>query len=146
MESSPPLPVSVQPVIEAPKSPIWKVGSLTYTTTGLTILFCWLLWGDFAFALQERSVGSVIQLLFKKFQASDTLMGLLIGSLPPGLGMILSPIVGYKSDRHRGRWGRRIPFLLLPTPVIVLSIIALALSPNAGNPARSLAANRGGCY
>jgi len=132
MESNTPHPGSGQAVIEAPKGTLWSVGTLTYTTTGLVILFCWLLWGDFAFALQDRSVSSVIQLLFKKFQASDTLMGLLMGSLPPALAMILSPIIGYKSDRHRGRWGRRIPFLLIPTPIIALSMVALALSPTLG--------------
>ena len=36
------------------------------------------------------------------------------------------------SDRHRGRWGRRIPFLLIPTPIIVLSVVGLAFSPLLG--------------
>jgi Na+/melibiose symporter-like transporter len=55
-----------------------------------------------------------------------------MGSVPAGLSMILIPIVSYKSDRHRGRWGRRIPFLLAPTPVIVLSMVGLAFCPQVG--------------
>jgi MFS family permease len=111
---------------------VWRVGTLTYTTTGLIVLFCWLLWGDFAWSMKERSIFPVVQLLLKKFDASDMVAGLLMGSLPQGIAMILSPIVAYKSDRHRGRWGRRIPFLLIPTPIAALSMIGLAFSPMLG--------------
>jgi MFS family permease len=112
---------------------LWSVGTLTYTTGGLAVLFCWLLWGDLAWSLRERSVIFTVQLMLKKFEASDLLTGLLIGSLPSACSMILGPIISYRSDRHRGRWGRRIPFLLIPTPVIVLSMIGLAYSPALGH-------------
>jgi MFS family permease len=111
---------------------IWSVGTLTYTTAGLAILFCWLLWGDFAWSMKDRAIPPIVQLLLKKFEASDMVAGLLFGSLPPAIGLILGPIISYKSDRHRGRWGRRIPFLFLPTPIIVLSIAGLAFSPQMG--------------
>lgn len=113
-----------------PKS--WKVGTLTYSTGGLVLLFFWLLWGDFAWSLKERSVSPVMQLLLKKYQASDMLIGLMIGSIPGIISVILGPIISYRSDRHRGRWGRRIPFLLIPTPVVVLSMCGLACSPLLG--------------
>lgn len=111
---------------------VWQVGTLTYTTGGLVVLFCWLLWGDFAWSMRERSVTWVMQLLLKKFQASDLLTSLLIMTLPAALGMVISPIVSYRSDRHRGRWGRRIPFLIWPTPFIVLSMVALAFGAELG--------------
>jgi len=50
---------------------LWRTGTLVYTTAGLVVLFCWLLWGDFAWQMKERSVTSVVQLMFLKFQASD---------------------------------------------------------------------------
>src|SRR5260221_311982 len=46
--------------------------------------------------------------------------------------MLLGPVVSYRSDRHRGRWGRRIPYLVLPTPIMVLSMMGLAASPWLG--------------
>jgi len=110
----------------------WRVGTLTYTSGGLVLLFFWLLWGDFAWSMKERSVASVVQLLLKKFQASDMTNGLLIGSLPQLLYALVGPIISYKSDRHRGRYGRRIPFLLIPTPIVLLSMIGLAFSPELG--------------
>lgn len=114
------------------KSNRWQVGTLTYTTAGLMVLFCWLLWGDFAWSLKERAVPAVLQLQLKRFEASDFMTGLLIGSLPGILAMIIGPIVSYRSDRHRGRWGRRIPYLFAPTPIVVISLITLAFSPTLG--------------
>jgi MFS family permease len=116
---------------ETPRQ-VWSVGTLTYTTAGLVVVFCWLLWGDFAWSMRDRAIPPTVQLLLYKFGASNLVAGLLFGTLPPAIGLILGPIISYKSDRHRGRWGRRIPFILLPTPIIVLSIAGLAFSPQIG--------------
>jgi len=128
---------SAQPAADEPRiapdgRKIWTVGTLTYTTGGLVILFCWLLAGDFAWSMKERSVMWVVQLLIKKFEASDMISGFLIGTLPQALSLVLTPIVSYRSDRHRGRWGRRIPFLMIPTPFAALAMVGLAFSPDIG--------------
>ena len=128
MTAAPPLP--------APK--LWRAGTLVYTAGGLALLFCWLLWGDFAWSMRDRTVPAVIQLLLRRFGASDTLTGILFTSLPSALGLVLGPIVGYRSDRYRSRWGRRIPFLFLPTPFIVLSMVGLAFAPQIGGAAHRL--------
>ncbi len=107
----------------------WVAGALTYGAAGLAVLFFWLLWGDFAWNMKERSVVPVAQLMLKRFGASDLIVGLLIGSLPAALGMLLAPIVSVKSDRHRGRWGRRIPFLLYPVPFALVALAGLAHAP-----------------
>lgn len=120
------------PTPGGPSRKIWKAGTLAYTTGGLIILFGWLLWGDFAWSMKERAIPPIVQLLLNKFGASDLVAGLLFGSLPPAIGIILVPIISYKSDRHRGRWGRRIPFLLIPTPIVVMALVGLAFSPVLG--------------
>jgi MFS family permease len=121
---------------------VWKVGTLTYTFGGLVALFAWLLWGDFAWAVRERAIQAVAQLLFKKYGASDFLTGLLIGSIPAGLGLLIGPVVGYKSDRLRTRWGRRIPFLLITTPFMVLALVGLAFCPQLGEVLHRYLGNR----
>jgi len=110
----------------------WKVGTLTYTAGGLVVLFFWLLLGDFAWSIKQRAVDPVAQLLLKKHEATDILVGILVGSVPSALGMLLGPVVGVLSDRHRGRRGRRIPFLLLPTPFAALSMAGVAFTPLIG--------------
>jgi len=114
---------------DAPPLRVWRVGTLVYTGGGLAVLFFWLLWGDFAFGMRSRSIPAIVQLLFQKFGASDMLAGFLIGSLPAAIGLVVGPVVAYRSDRLRSRWGRRIPFLAVPIPFIVLAIAGLAFAP-----------------
>lgn len=123
-----PLPLEYE--LNPPK--VYQVGTLTYTLGGLCILFFWLLFGDFAISMRDRSVGPVVQLMLKQYKASDTLMAILMQVLPPAISVILGPIISYKSDNHRGRWGRRIPFLLIPTPIAALSMVGLAYCPMIG--------------
>ncbi len=110
----------------------WSIGTLTYTSAGLVALFGWLLFGDFAWNLKERAAGPVAQLMLKGMGSSDLLVGLLVGSLPGALGMLLGPIISVKSDRHRGRWGRRIPFLVIPTPIVMIGMVGMAFTPALG--------------
>jgi MFS family permease len=121
----------MSPKISSPRR-TWQVGTLTYTFGGLAVLFGWLLWGDFAWSVRDRVIPNVMQLLFKRFGASDFIAGLLFASLPSALGLFIGPIVGYQSDRLRTRWGRRIPFLIATTPVIVFAVTGLAFCPQLG--------------
>jgi Na+/melibiose symporter-like transporter len=114
------------------KAKTWSVGTLTYTKAGLVVLFAWLLFGDFAIQLKERSDSATAQIVLKTLDASDFLIGLIIGSIPAAIGMIIGPIISVKSDRARTRLGRRIPFMLIPLPVVVLAMLGLALTPQAG--------------
>lgn len=110
----------------------WRVGTLTYTKAGLFLLFFWLLFGDFAIQLKERSDTATAQIVLDTLDASDLLIGLIIGSIPAAIGMILGPIISVKSDRTRTRWGRRVPYLLIPLPVVVLAMLGLAVTPHIG--------------
>ena len=111
----------------------WTVGTLSYTTAGLVLLFCWLLAGDFAWSMKERGVANTATLLVKSFGVSDFVYSLLIVSFPNFTSIFLGPIVSYLSDRHRGRFGRRIPYLAFTTPFIVTGLIGLAFTPMLAN-------------
>ena len=120
------------------KRKVWRVGTLTYSAAGLAALFFWLLWGDFAAGLKERAVYPMAQIMLRGFQSPDWLVGLLVGSIPAGIGMLWGPVISVMSDRHRGKWGRRIPFLIIPTPFIVLSMIGLAYTSALGGSLHAL--------
>jgi len=132
------IPSSVRPLSEPPaaveQGPVrrWHQGTLTYTAAGLCALFVFLLIGDFAWSVKERAVLPVAQVLLRQLEASNLCVALVAGSVPWALSMLLGPFVGVRSDRHRGRWGRRIPFLMLPTPVLVLGLLGMAATPQAG--------------
>jgi MFS family permease len=113
-----------------PPAKRWATGTLVYTTGGIVLLFCWLLFGDFAWAMRERSVGPMAQWYLKNgIGVPNFIFGLLISSFPAFLALVLTPIIGVKSDRHRGKWGRRIPFLMATTPLAALGMIGVAVTP-----------------
>ncbi len=107
----------------------WSIGTLTYTSTGLGILFCWLLFGDFAWSMRDRSVAPMSAWYLKQLGVPNLLFGLIISSFPALVGLILVPVISVKSDRHRGRWGRRIPFLLVTTPIAAFGMLGIAFTP-----------------
>jgi len=108
---------------------LWKAGTLTYTAPALLVLFAWLLMGDFAWSMRDRSVGPMAQWYLGQLKISNFLFGLLSSSFPALLGLVITPIVAIRSDRHRSRWGRRIPFLIVMTPIAMVGMIGLALTP-----------------
>ncbi len=111
---------------------VWQAGTLTYTLGAVVGLFFLLLAGDFVWSLRERSVNVITQILLKKHGASDFLVGLYLVTLPGILGLFISPVVSYRSDRHRGRWGRRIPYLFFSTPVAFIGMAGMAFTPWLG--------------
>lgn len=108
---------------------IWTVGTLTYTSGGVVALFAWLLFGDFAWSMRERSVMPMAQWYLNSLSVPNLVFGLLVSSFPALISIVAAPIISVKSDRHRGRWGRRIPFLLVTTPLAAFGMIGLGFTP-----------------
>lgn len=128
MQNSPaPAGPEKQPASSGAHERVYTCGTLTYTKMGLAALFAWLLWGDLVFTIMETAAGSssqsVLPFKLKSLGASNMVMTLIMTVLPAALNMTICPWVSFKSDRHRGRWGRRIPFILWTAPFLTLSLI-----------------------
>jgi maltose/moltooligosaccharide transporter len=117
-------------VADAPASEkIYKAGTLRYTLRGVLVLSLWLLWGDFAFTFFESVFGRFIPLYLKDLQASNALIGIMTGSIAGMVNILFLPNISQWSDNHRSRFGRRIPFLYVVTPVTVAALIAIGYVP-----------------
>ncbi|EIP97839.1 hypothetical protein OpiT1DRAFT_02289 [Opitutaceae bacterium TAV1] len=125
--SAPPPPASDHRKQDQPKT--WSAGTLTYTSTGIVVLFCWLLFGDFAWAMRDRSVFPMAKWYLKTLEVPNVLFGILMSSFPAIIGLFLGPVISMKSDRHRGRRGRRLPFLLVTAPLGAFGMIGLGVTP-----------------
>jgi MFS family permease len=79
--------------------------------------------------MRDRSVGPMAQWYLKHLDVPNYLFALLIGSFPALVTLILAPIISVKSDQHRGPRGRRIPFLLITTPIAAAGMLGLGLTP-----------------
>jgi len=73
-----------------------------------------------------------IAILLIRFGASDFLLGLIKSSLPQAMAITMLPVVAYRSDRYRSRWGRRIPFIAFAAPFACVAMVGLAFSPILG--------------
>jgi maltose/moltooligosaccharide transporter len=141
----PPSPLDLPPAapLEAGGPKLYRVGTLTYTLGALVQVMFWMLWGDFFFQLLESMV-TVTPLLLRWHGASDTLIGLVGGTMSSVVAFFWYPVVATQSDRHRGRMGRRRPFLLWCAPPVVLSLFLLGATKPAGVWLHQLLAAAGG--
>jgi len=107
----------------------YRVGTLRYTKAGLVAVFAWLLWGDFCFTLMEDVWPRILPLyLLKGVGLSPGNATLIRHWLPQVIGVFLCPIISFRSDRHRGRWGRRIPYIILTAPMLSFFLAGLGFS------------------
>jgi len=47
--------------------------------------------------------------------------------------VVLNPIISTASDRHRGKYGRRIPFMLFTVPFVAIALCIMGFSTELGN-------------
>jgi maltose/moltooligosaccharide transporter len=104
------------------------VGTLVYTPRALVLVCFWLLWGDICVDVAKQVIVKLLPVSMRNLDASNATIGLLTSGLPAVLGMMLGPIVSSWSDRHRSRLGRRIPFLMLLAPAVVLALLLISQS------------------
>ena len=125
---APTTPPTVESVAHPISEPVLRVGNLTYNRKQLAWLFCWLLLADLSFMIVNQLEPSVLPILLKNAGASDSHVAWILGSLVQVTQLVLNPIYSTCSDRTRTRWGRRIPYLFVVTP---LASLLLALTPYA---------------
>lgn len=106
----------------------YTVGTLTYSRATLIKVFFWMLWGDFCVQLMEAVIPRLVPLQLKDLGASDTALGMITGSIPAAIYFIINPFISTYSDRYRSRLGRRRPFILYCTPILVMMLLALGYS------------------
>lgn len=117
-EGTAPAPAGTLPLSGGKPIKVFSVGTLRYTTAGLVILFVWLLWGDFVFVLLDLDLPHIFPLKLHEMGADNTTVTLLLRSIPSTMVFLLSPVISFRSDRCRSRWGRRIPYLLWSAPLV----------------------------
>ncbi len=110
--------------------PPYRIGTLVYTKAALFAMFSWLLWGNLCFQLFESAGGPGILGLYLQdnFHVSNLQVNILFNLIPQLIGMVMTPIIGFKSDRTRTRWGRRIPYMVVTAPFLCLFAAGVGFS------------------
>ena len=102
-------------IFKKPDLSFWQLWNLSFGFFGVQI----------AYSLQSANISRIFATL-----GADPHNLSYFWILPPLMGMIVQPIVGVASDRTWTKLGRRIPYLLIGS---VISVIVMALLPNAGS-------------
>lgn len=110
----------------------WRVGTLSYTQAQLMSVFFWLLWGDFCLNVMEFVIPRLVPPALGRLGASNALIAILTGSLFSAMNWLMNPWISTWSDRHRGPRGRRVPFMLWPTPALAAAVIFVGFAGNLG--------------
>lgn len=79
-----------------------------------------------------------------KAKVSSVWFAIFFSTIPAIIGFLLVPVISVKSDRHRGKRGRRIPYLLVITPIAAVGMVGIALTPWFTNLLANGAANHSG--
>lgn len=125
-------PTQQQPLPPQPIDPGYTVGTLTYTKAGLIAMVFWMMVGGAAFSLMESVFPSSITLQLKRLGVPEQWMPIMIGTVGQVINFVISPIVSFRSDRTRSRWGRRIPYILATMPPLCLCLVALGFTDDIG--------------
>ncbi len=110
----------------------YTVGTLRYGVGALAVVFTWLLWGDFCNTIYLIVFNNFLPLYLHNLHASNTLIAFVGSGIGGACNVLMLPNISIWSDRHRGRWGRRIPFLFWSTPAVALSLIGLGYASEIG--------------
>ncbi len=109
-------------------TPDMKVGTLQYTGASLLVVFLWLFWGDIIYTLSEAVFPNSIALQLDRLAVPKMWVGILKGTAGASVSFFFVPLIGFRSDRTRTRWGRRIPYILWTLIPVTVSMAALGFT------------------
>lgn len=121
------------PTRPATPAATYRAGTLVYDAAGLRNVFAWLLGAEVVYTLIDMLEPLVLPILLKAHGATDTQIGIMLGSFTAGLQLLIMPPLGYWSDRLRTKWGRRIPVLFWATPFVSLFLALTPFAPDIAN-------------
>ncbi len=112
---------------------LYHCGKLTYTLPQLYLLFFWLMLGVACIGLANTLPGSILPIQIKELGISDTASWLILSCIGTVLNMTVCPYISVASDLYRSKWGRRIPFIALSAPPVVLALCLFAFTHRFGH-------------
>lgn len=90
----------------------------------------WIGFGFLGVMLAFTLYNSFVPLMYERFLSSRTQVGLLMGT-DNLIGLLLIPFIGAWSDRVTGKFGRRLPFIVVAVPVAALTFAGIPIAATA---------------
>ena len=111
---------------------LFHCGTLTYTHRQIVAVFIWFFIGVFCYTLGSNLPELLLPVQLKEIGSSDKTNMIILNTIAGVLNMTVCPYIGVVSDWHRGKWGRRIPYIFKSMPPLVLALILFAFTNKLG--------------
>ncbi|MCQ2396454.1 MAG: MFS transporter [Lentisphaeria bacterium] len=110
-----------------------RCGTLRYTMPKLVMLLIWIMLGEAIIALGTQLPNRMLPVQMKGMvELPETWRVFILTTIGGILNWTVCPYISVASDWHRGRLGRRIPYILASTAPIALSLILFGFSQRFG--------------
>jgi hypothetical protein len=76
----------------------------------------------------EQVVRTLLPLQLRSIGATNAHMALIITTMPGILGLLVGPVVSYRSDRSTHPWGRRKPYIVFTMPFLCLFLASIGFT------------------
>ena len=118
-----------------------RCGSLKYTMPKLVMVLVWIMIGEAIVALGTQLPNRMLPVQLKGMaELPETWKVFILSTIGGILNWTVCPYISVASDWHRGRLGRRIPYILASTPPIALALILFGFTQRFGTQISSWAA------
>ncbi len=107
-------------------------GTLVYTKFKLALVFLYLMIAGFCYSISLTMPARLLPIQMESLSISDSEKYLILATIGGILNMTVCPYISFKSDRYRSRFGRRIPFILISLPFLVVSLLLFAYTDRMG--------------
>ncbi len=135
-EITPPSPPSADtPVLEY--EPL-KPDQFHYTLAGLVAAIGWMIFAGAAFTIGESVFPRAMPIQLYKLAVPATYVSIMVTTASMVIMMMVTPFLSYCSDRTRTRWGRRIPYMLVPLLPCCVLLAVLGFSEDIGTHLRAV--------
>jgi len=110
--------------VNAKKVMEWTCGTLKYNWKSLAKVWFFSMLGTLMLNLMVYSlVPSLMPRILDKWKIDALRISLMMNTIPQILNMCINPVLSTWSDKVRSRWGRRIPFVVISAPFLVILMI-----------------------
>ena len=114
----------------ATNSKIYTAGTLQYTLPRLIAVSFWLILSGISMNFfAYKIVPNTLPILLDNHHVSAKTLALILSTIPSLMSFFLCPVISTWSDKTRSRLGRRRPFLIFSTPIIVGVMMLIGFEP-----------------
>lgn len=113
--------------MEEKSKKLYNAGTLSYTMPKLLLVCCVIILSTLTLNLMAyKMIPALLPILLDENGASAKTIALIISTIPSAVNFFVVPFLSTLSDKTRTKYGRRIPFLAISMPLVIICLLLIA--------------------